>query len=82
MLGGTSVIFLYQVDSIPHLGGTSQTKTKRKKDEDQTESLKLRRQGSFALLRCFSIKWIQFHTWTEPVEHDELSKTTLYNYKV
>ena len=25
MLGGTNVIFLYQVDSIPYLGGTSQT---------------------------------------------------------
>ena len=25
VLGGTSVIFLYQVDSIPYLGGTSQT---------------------------------------------------------
>ena len=33
---------------------TKRQKYKKTKDEDQKESLILRRQGSFALLRCFS----------------------------
>ena len=34
------------------------TKAKRQKDKDQKENMILRRQGSFALLRCFKTKWL------------------------
>ena len=52
-------------------------KTKRQKNKDQKESLILRRQGSFALLRCFiSISCCQKTSRIRNMQHKFLHKSS------